>query len=63
MNKLCVGHTSIVVAHRLSTVVGFDKILVVKDGEIVEQGTHAELLVVDGGVYREMWDIQTGQSD
>jgi ATP-binding cassette subfamily B multidrug efflux pump len=42
------GRTSFVIAHRLSTIRGADKILVVNDGEIVEQGTHQELLARQG---------------
>ncbi|MFR3387139.1 MAG: hypothetical protein ACLTST_12765 [Lachnospiraceae bacterium] len=43
-DKLLKGHTSFVIAHRLSTIRKADLILVVKDGKIIEQGTHAELL-------------------
>ena len=51
------GKTSIVIAHRLSTILKADKILVVKDGVIAEQGTHDELLALDG-VYRDLYETQ-----
>ena len=46
------GRTSLVIAHRLSTVRNADLILVVNDGKIVEQGTHQELLAAEGPYYR-----------
>ncbi|XP_007520645.1 ATP-binding cassette sub-family B member 6 isoform X1 [Erinaceus europaeus] len=55
--KVCANRTTIVVAHRLSTVVNADQILVVKDGCIVERGRH-EALLSRGGVYAEMWQLQ-----
>lgn len=57
--NLMEGRTSIVVAHRLSTVAGLDKIVVLKDGKIVEQGTHQELLKKDGE-YQKLWSRQSG---
>ena len=51
------GRTSIVIAHRLSTILKADRILVVKDGVIAEQGTHEELLAVDG-IYRDLYETQ-----
>ena len=51
------GRTSIVIAHRLSTVVNADCILVVRNGKIVEQGTHKELLAMDG-YYKELFTRQ-----
>lgn len=48
MDKLLEGRTAFVIAHRLSTIVNADVILVVNDGEVVEQGTHAELLAKNG---------------
>lgn len=55
--KVCANRTTIVVAHRLSTVINADQILVVKDGCIVERGQH-EALLSRGGVYADMWQLQ-----
>ena len=52
--ELTRGRTVIMIAHRLSTVVGADKILVLDNGHIVEQGTHQELTAA-GGLYSRMW--------
>jgi ATP-binding cassette subfamily B protein len=54
------GRTNIVIAHRLTTILKADSILVVKDGVIAEQGTHDELLA-RGGVYRELYETQFRQ--
>ena len=51
------GKTSIVIAHRLSTVVNSDRILVLEKGQIVEQGSHDQLLAL-GGHYSELWAMQ-----
>ena len=59
LENLMRGRTSIVVAHRLSTVAALDRIVVLADGEIVEDGTHAQL-VEAGGVYASLWGRQTG---
>jgi ATP-binding cassette subfamily B protein len=59
LDKLMKGRTSIVVAHRLSTVANLDRIIVLKDGKIVEEGSHAELLKKDGA-YKKLWDRQSG---
>lgn len=56
-SKMMVGRTSFVVAHRLSTIKNSDIILVMKDGNIIEQGSHKELLR-RGGFYRELYDSQ-----
>ncbi|MBP3568381.1 MAG: ABC transporter ATP-binding protein [Lachnospiraceae bacterium] len=55
------SRTSILIAHRLSTILAADEILVVKDGVIVERGTHAEL-VDDGGIYTELYETQFGKA-
>jgi ATP-binding cassette, subfamily B, bacterial len=58
MERLMKGRTSIVIAHRLSTVRGMDRILVFDRGEIVEQGTHATLTARPGGIYRSLFEQQ-----
>ena len=55
--KLLKGHTSFVIAHRLSTIRSADLILVVKDGKIIEQGTHKELLA-EKGYYHDLYYMQ-----
>lgn len=56
-NKMMQGKTSFVVAHRLSTIKEADIILVMKDGNVIEQGKHAELLA-EGGFYAELYNSQ-----
>ncbi|MBT8430812.1 MAG: metal ABC transporter permease, partial [Gammaproteobacteria bacterium] len=55
--EVAAQHTTLVIAHRLSTVVDADRILVMSSGRVIESGTHAQLLAA-GGVYREMWELQ-----
>ena len=57
LSELSEGRTTLVVAHRLSTVKNADKILVITDGEITESGTHEEL-VEQGGLYAELYRYQ-----
>lgn len=57
LSHLAVDRTVIVVAHRLSSVVGVDNILVLDHGRIVQQGTHEELLT-QGGLYSQLWEAQ-----
>jgi len=58
LDRLMVGRTTFMVAHRLSTIRNADKILVLHKGELVEHGTHDELLAA-GGLYRQLHDMQT----
>ena len=60
LERLMEGRTSIVIAHRLSTILKADRILVVRDGVIAEQGTHDELLALNG-TYRELYETQFRQ--
>jgi len=60
MDKLTEGRTSFVIAHRLSTIKNADLILVMRDGDIVESGTHAELLK-NGGFYADLYNSQFEQ--
>jgi len=57
LQKLMKGRTSIVVAHRLSTILDVDQILVIRQGRIIEQGTHTELILADG-YYSRLFHLQ-----
>ncbi len=57
LDRIARGHTTLVIAHRLSTVMDADQILVMDHGRIVERGTHRELLAA-GGAYAQMWALQ-----
>ena len=58
LDRLCEGRTTLVVAHRLSTIKNADRVAVVKAGEIAELGTHDELLSREDGLYRALYDAQ-----
>lgn len=60
LGKLMKNRTTIVVAHRLSTIMQMDRIVVISGGKIIEQGKHEELLKVQQGVYQKLWEIQAG---
>jgi ATP-binding cassette subfamily B protein len=60
LDRIQVGRTTLVIAHRLSTVMDADQILVMEVGGIVERGSHAELLAADGH-YAQMWRLQQQQ--
>ncbi|MGX1927480.1 ABC transporter ATP-binding protein [Vibrio sp. NH-7] len=59
LNELMEGKTVIAIAHRLSTIAAMDRLIVLDKGEVVEQGTHQEL-VQSGGIYAQLWNHQTG---
>ncbi len=60
LEKIIVGRTTIIIAHRLSTIRNADRIFVLENGEIIEQGTHNEL-VEDNRLYASLWKVQTGE--
>jgi ATP-binding cassette subfamily B multidrug efflux pump len=59
LNTLMAGKTVIAIAHRLSTIAQMDRLIVLDQGNIVEQGTHSEL-IASGGIYAQLWAHQTG---
>ena len=61
IRKISKNRTTLVIAHRLSTVRHADRILVMDDGEIIEDGAH-DALVARGGVYARLWSVQTGDA-
>ena len=62
LDELCKGRTTLVVAHRLSTIRNADEIAVVLDGRIVERGTHEQLMAADGK-YKELYSLQFREND
>lgn len=66
MQELMKGRTSFVIAHRLSTIRDADLILVMKDGDIIEQGTHQQLLAANGfytSLYKSQFETSSGISE
>jgi subfamily B ATP-binding cassette protein MsbA len=62
LDRLIIGRTTLVIAHRLSTVRNADRIIAMEDGRIVEIGTHAELLAADG-LYRRLYEMQFAREE
>ncbi|WP_347331376.1 ABC transporter ATP-binding protein [Marinimicrobium locisalis] len=59
LSRLMEGKTVIAIAHRLSTIAALDRLIVLDEGKIVEQGTHSEL-IAEGGLYAQLWSHQSG---
>lgn len=62
LSRVCANRTTIIVAHRLSTIIHADEILVLQDGAIVERGKH-EMLLLQHGIYADMWNQQLKNLD
>ena len=62
ISKVSIDRTAIIIAHRLSTVRQADRILVLDNGDVIEDGTHEELVQLEGA-YARMWAVQTGNID
>lgn len=60
LNKARKGRTSVTIAHRLATIRDADKIAVMKEGKVVEIGTHDDLLKIENGHYKNLWERQEG---
>ena len=60
LNRLVSGRTALIIAHRLSTIRQADRIIVLKDGDIAESGSH-ESLLLRGGIYAGLWKVQLGE--
>ena len=59
LDELMQGKTVLAIAHRLSTIAALDRLIVMDQGRIVEQGSHSDL-VMQGGLYSELWARQSG---
>ena len=59
LSRLLAGKTVLVIAHRMRTVANADKVVVLKEGRVVEEGSPAELMAHEGGLYRRMVELQT----
>ena len=63
LHNLIKNKTTIVIAHRLSTIRAMDRIIVIENGKIIEDDNHNQLVGKEGGIYKKLWDIQSGGFD
>jgi ATP-binding cassette, subfamily B, bacterial HlyB/CyaB len=63
MRKICAGRTVLIIAHRLSAVRDANRIFVMERGQIVEEGSHAELLAREDGIYAHLYQLQFGSGN
>ena len=61
ITKICEGRTVISIAHRLGTIKNADRILLIKDGLVSEEGGH-NFLLQEQGLYKHLWELQSGSS-
>ncbi len=60
LQNLIKNKTTLIIAHRLSTIMEVDRIFVLKDGKIIEEGRHADLVTKKSSLYKKLWDLQVG---
>ena len=63
LSRLLVGKTVLVIAHRMRTIEAADKIVVLKDGTVAEQGTPRDLMQSEGGLFRRMVELQRSSAE
>ena len=62
LERISHDRTTVVIAHRLSTIRHADRIYVLDRGRVAEEGTHEDLVAIEDGIYRALWDVQTGEA-
>ncbi|MEX2755313.1 MAG: ATP-binding cassette domain-containing protein, partial [Candidatus Sigynarchaeota archaeon] len=63
LEKILANRTSIIIAHRLSTVVNADTIIVLQDGRIIQKGNHVQLVQEEGGLYKKLYEMQFAEGN